>query len=77
MAYNIDEYLQNVNRINEEIKAIKSADCIMDYDAKTEIINHKMSAIKQLDMMIQTITMENLYIVQDKQFQEKEKELLK
>ena len=50
MAYNIDEYLQNVNRINEEIKAIKSADCIMDYDAKTEIINHKMKAIESIDM---------------------------
>lgn len=77
MAYNIDEYLQNVNRINEEIKAIKSADCIMDYDAKTEIINHKMSAIKQLDMMVQTITMENFYLAKDESLQEKELELLK
>ena len=48
MAYNIDEYLQNVNRINEEIKAIKSADCIMDYDTKTEIIDMKKRAIAEL-----------------------------
>lgn len=77
MAYNIAEYLKKVNQINEEIKAIKSADCIMDYDAKTEIINHKMSAIKQLDMMVQTITMENFYLAKDESLQKKEKELLK
>ena len=76
MNEHIKKYIDDVNKINEEIKAIKSADCIMDYNAKTEIINHKMSAIKQLDMMIQIITMENLYIAEDKQLQEKGKELL-
>lgn len=76
MSEHIKKYIDDVNKINEEIKAIKSADCIMDYDAKTEIINHKMSAIKQLDMMIQTITMENLYIAEDKHLQGMGKELL-
>jgi len=51
MTENIKEYLENVNKINEEIKAIKSADCVMDYDAKTEIINQKMGAIQSLDMV--------------------------
>lgn len=77
MSEHIKKYINDVNKINEEIKAIKSADCIMDYDAKTEIINHKMSAIKQLDMMVQTITMENFYLAKDESLQEKELELLK
>lgn len=51
MSTNIKEYIENVNKINEEIKAIKSADCIMDYDAKTEIINQKIKAIAALDMV--------------------------
>ena len=55
MAYNIDEYLQNVNRINEEIKAIKSADCIIDYDAKTQIIDMKKRAIAGLTSLHNTI----------------------
>lgn len=37
MSKHIKKYIDDVNKINEEIKAIKSADCIMDYDAKTEI----------------------------------------
>lgn len=55
MAYNITEYLQNINRINEEIKAIKSADCIMDYDAKTEIIDMKKRLIAKLTCLHNTI----------------------
>lgn len=50
MSEHIKKYIEDVNKINEEIKAIKSADCIMDYDAKTEIINHKMKAIESIDM---------------------------
>ena len=34
-------YLERVNQLNEEIKVIKSVECIMDYDTKTEIINKK------------------------------------
>jgi hypothetical protein len=45
------EYIEKINKKNEEIKAIKSAECIMDYDAKTEIINQKMKAIEALDMV--------------------------
>lgn len=55
MAYNITEYLQNINRINEEIKAIKSTDCIMDYDAKTEIIDMKKRVIAELTCLHNTI----------------------
>lgn len=55
MAYNISEYLQNVNKISEEIKAIKSADCIMDYDTKTEIIDMKKRAIAELTSLHNTI----------------------
>jgi len=51
MSYNINEYIQKVNQINEEIKAIKSADCIMDYDTKTEIINFKKSIIAELSSL--------------------------
>ncbi len=50
MSEHIKKYIEDVNKINEEIKAIKSADCIMDYDAKTEIINRKMKAIEAIDM---------------------------
>ena len=50
MIEHIEKYTKDVNKIYEEIKAIKSADCIMDYDAKTEIINNKMKIIQVLDM---------------------------
>lgn len=33
------EYIEKVNEIQQKIKVIKSADCIMDYDEKTELIN--------------------------------------
>lgn len=55
MVYNINEYLQNVNKISEEIKAIKSADCIMDYDTKTEIIDMKKRVIAELTCLHNTI----------------------
>ena len=51
MSEHIKKYINDINKINEEIKAIKSADCIMDYDAKTEIINHKMKAIEAVNMI--------------------------
>ena len=34
MSEYIQKYIQTVNKINEEIKAIKSVDCIMDYNSK-------------------------------------------
>lgn len=52
MIKDITKYIEDVNKISEEIKAIKNADCIMDYDAKTEIINQKMKAISQLNIMV-------------------------
>lgn len=32
-------YIERINEIQAQIAAIKSAECIMDYDAKTEQIN--------------------------------------
>lgn len=56
MIKDIIKYIEDVNKISEEIKAIKSADCIMDYDAKTEIINQKMKAISQLNIMVEMLS---------------------
>lgn len=50
MSEHIEKYIKDINIINEEIKAIKSADCFMDYDAKTDIINLKMKQIALIDM---------------------------
>lgn len=55
MSYNIQEYIKSTNKIYEEIRAIKSADCIMDYDTKTEIIDMKKRAIAELDSMTSTL----------------------
>ena len=62
MSANIQEYIQAVNKINEEIKAIKSVDCIMDYDSKTEIINHKMKEIEAIDMNFKTLVSAGIHI---------------
>jgi hypothetical protein len=62
MSEYIKKYIEDVNKINEEIKAIKSADCIMDYDAKTEIINHKMKAIETIDMNFKTLVSAGVHI---------------
>lgn len=62
MSEYIQKYIQSVNKINEEIKAIKSVDCIMDYDSKTEIINHKMKAIEAIDMNFKTLVSAGIHI---------------
>lgn len=55
MSEHIKKYIEDVNKINEEIKAIKSADCIMDYDTKTEIIDMKKRTINELTSLHNTI----------------------
>ena len=42
------EFLEKINKAYQEIKEIKSEECIMDYDSKTEIINARMRAIELL-----------------------------
>ena len=42
-------YIEQINKIYMEIKEIKSAECVMDYDAKTEVIQIKMKAIANLE----------------------------
>jgi len=43
------DYIKEINNIYIEIKQIKSSECILDYDSKTEIINIKMKAIASLE----------------------------
>lgn len=65
MSEHIQKYIKDVKKINEEIKAIKSADCIMDYDSKTEIIKSKMKAIEAVDMLLTMEAVAGVNIVLD------------
>lgn len=61
----MSEYIKKINRIFEEIKQIKSAECIMDYDTKTEIIQAKKRVIEAMEDVD--------YMTKIKEQQEKEK----
>lgn len=51
------KYIDKINSLYQEIKEIKSEKCIMDYDAKTEIINLKMKSIASIESDISLISM--------------------
>jgi|WetSurMetagenome_2_1015567.scaffolds.fasta_scaffold223358_2 hypothetical protein len=47
------DYLAKTNEYGKKIAEIKSADCILDYDTKTEIIEDLKNKIKMLGEIAQ------------------------
>ncbi|MDD5549343.1 MAG: hypothetical protein PHI79_07095 [Sulfurovaceae bacterium] len=50
------DYLKKVNEFGKKIAKIKSADCILDYDTKTEIIEDLKTKIKMAEEVLQLKT---------------------